>query len=105
MSKRDYTKFSKTDMPADAGKFKANPVDMTLNEFVETLDDPIIGVVTDCLKLNLRAEPSLDAEVICEINASTELVITPEESTNYFFKVCTSAGIEGFCMKKFITIL
>jgi hypothetical protein len=31
-------------------------------------------------------------------------MIDEKESTEEFYKVCTAAGIEGFCMKKFIAI-
>lgn len=106
--KRDYTKFSREpveNIPADAGDFKAIPVDMTLNEAVEKLDEPVVGVVTDCTKLNVRENPAADAAVVAVIDASTELVIIVEESTDTFFKICTASGIEGYCVKKFITIM
>ena len=106
--KRDYTRFSREtveNIPADAGAFKAIPVDMTLNEAVEKLDEPVVGVVTDCVRLNIRENPTSDSPVVSVIDASTELVIICEESTNDFFKICTASGIEGYCMKKFITIM
>ena len=65
---------------------------------------PTIGVVTGCAKLNVRENASLEADVVCEILANTEVMIDEENSTNDFYKVCTCAGVEGFCMKKFITI-
>lgn len=63
-----------------------------------------IGVVENCNKLNVREEPTLDSTVICEIDSKTELMIDEVDSTEDFYKVCTAAGIEGFCMKKFIAI-
>lgn len=64
----------------------------------------VIGVVTDCLKLNLREKADPDADVVAVIDALTEVVIDMEASTDSFYKVCTAAGIEGFCMRKYIAI-
>ena len=51
-----------------------------------------------------RERPTVEAPVVCEIVCQTELMINEKESTEEFYKVCTAAGIEGFCMKKFIAI-
>lgn len=61
-----------------------------------------IGVVTDCIRLNVRKSPNIDAEVAAIIPALTEVIIDENESSDTFYKVCTSDGISGFCMKKFI---
>lgn len=63
-----------------------------------------IGVVENCNKLNVREKPSLDSTIICEINSQTELMIDESKSTDDFYKVLTVSGLEGFCMKKFITV-
>ena len=78
-----------------------------INEDVELMDtnqDIKIGIVTNCKKLNVREKPTVEAPVVCEIVCQTELMIDEKESTEEFYKVCTAAGIEGFCMKKFIAI-
>ena len=67
--------------------------------------ESIVGIVTDCLKLNVREQPNSTAAILGVITASTDLIIIEEESTKDFYKICTSAGLEGYCMKKFITIL
>lgn len=64
----------------------------------------IVGVVTDCLRLNLREKPDPGATVLMVIPASTEVTIDLEASTDKFYRVCTAAGVEGFCMRKYITI-
>ena len=63
-----------------------------------------IGVVTNCNKLNVREEPSLEAAIICEVNFQEELMIDESESTDEFYKIFTVFGLEGFCIKKFITV-
>ncbi len=65
---------------------------------------PTAGIVTDCLKLNLRERPDSDAAVLAVIPALTEVAVDMEASTDSFYKVCTAAGIEGFCMRKYIAI-
>lgn len=105
MSKRrDYTKFSH-----NAPEVAPKPViEETVEEVVETIE-PVVttktGVVVDCLKLNVREAPNTQADIVCVINASTNLVIDEAESTEEFYKVCTESGAEGFCMKKFIKII
>jgi hypothetical protein len=76
----------------------------------EIVNEPVepraaIGVVTDCVRLNVREDPESNASIVGSINVSTELVIDIAESTDDFYKVITSAGIEGFCMKRYITIM
>lgn len=65
---------------------------------------PVIGVVTNCARLNLRAEADGDAEVITTIDANTEVSVDMENSTDLFYKVCLPSGIEGFCVKIYIAI-
>lgn len=81
------------------------PVEETTEEVVEEAsDDEIldIGVVTDCLKLNVRKQPSKDAEVLKIIDALTEVVILKE--VNDFYEVALKTGESGYCMKKYIAI-
>jgi len=80
------------------------------NEIEETTkpeepgSDLIMGVVTDCLKLNIRESPSINAPIITKVNALTELMVDVEKSNEEWYSVCTEVGIEGFCMKKFVAI-
>lgn len=67
-----------------------------------TLPKTVEGVVVDCLKLNVRAEPSADAEVICVLDVMTEIKIDFDKSTPEWFKVSTAIGAEGYCMRKFV---
>ena len=67
-------------------------------------DKIFIGLVANCKRLNIRESPTVDAPVICEVVCQTELMIEEDDSTEDFYKVCTAAGIEGFCMRKFIAI-
>lgn len=70
----------------------------------ETIPETIIGFVTGCIKLNIRKEPSIDAEVLCEVVATSPLSIDLENSTDEWLSVGTELGVEGFCMKKYVNI-
>lgn len=70
-----------------------------VEEAVET-----VGFVDNCERLRVRKESNVDSEELCIINKLSEVVIDLDNSTDYFYKVTTSEGVEGYCMKKFITI-
>lgn len=65
---------------------------------------PTIGVV-NCKLLRVRsAADSTTDNVICELPEGTEVQVNEATSTTDFYAITTTAGVEGFCMKKFITI-
>lgn len=63
-----------------------------------------VGFVDNCECLRVRKESNVDSEELCIINKLSEVVIDLDNSTDYFYKVTTSEGVKGYCMKKFITI-
>lgn len=73
-------------------------------ETVETvvLPETVTGIVVDCTKLNVRANPSSSANVVCILEAGSEIQINVAKSNNEWFSVCTVTGIEGYCMRKFV---
>lgn len=75
-----------------------------VEETVETvtLPETVVGVVAGCSKLNVRVAPNAIADVACTINIATEIKINLAKSTDEWFHVCTAAGIEGYCMRKFV---
>lgn len=112
MGKKDYTRYAKR----QEEKVAFEPVENDVMEEAEkayeraaTVEEvakaePTSGIVTDCLKLNIRKEPNPNSRIVCAIDCLTEVIIDEKESTDEFYKICTVSGIEGFCMKKFITI-
>ena len=72
----------------------------------ELKKEPIfrIGVVTDCDSLNIFKCPEPDAEIICKITALSELMIDDSKSSGEWLSVCTEAGMEGFCLRKFVAV-
>lgn len=129
--KRDYTRYSKGPVESmesvetvvedavEPAETVVEPIEIAVEDVEQEpkieevkieepkIEEPesIVGIVTDCLKLNVREHPNSTAAILGVITASTDLIIIEEESTKDFYKICTSAGLEGYCMKKFITIL
>lgn len=67
-------------------------------------DAKLMGVVKPG-RLNVRKQPSKDSEVLEVItkNSEVEIDLSDNEDT-MFYKVRTKTGVEGYCMKEFISI-
>lgn len=92
------------DLPESLGhRSEIAPVDEAADPVVEEKSS-VYGVVTDCLRLNIREAPKADAEIATVIDALSEVMVDMDGSTDEFYKVCTASGIEGFCMRKFIAV-
>lgn len=63
-----------------------------------------IGKVTNCGRLNVRQQPKADATVVTALDVGSEVMVDTAGSTNTFYKIWTSAGIEGYCMKQYIEL-
>lgn len=104
MSKRDYTKYSKEVKPVVQEEVVETVVEPVVEQTEVEPVKPVIGVVTNCLKLNVRAEPKPTAEALCVLDRDSEVSVYKAESTDEYYKVCTAAGIEGYCVKFFIRV-
>lgn len=62
------------------------------------------GVVTECVRLNIRETPDRDGKVVAIIDLLTDVVVDLENSTDEFYKISTATGVAGFCMKKYIAL-
>jgi len=74
-------------------------------EPANTVDETKIGIVVNCSRLNVRANPRVNADVVCVIERDSKVVIDEDGTTENFYKICTEVGVEGYCMKRFINIL
>lgn len=105
--KRDYTKFSSNKPEPKVEPVEA-VVEPVVEEQVEEVEEIVktdpVGIVVDCLKLNIRVAPNAKASIAGVVDASANLVISEDESTEDFYKVCTASGLEGYCMKRFVKI-
>lgn len=102
-NKKDYTKFSnQPEVPVVEPVEAEQVVEETVEAPVE--QKTILGIVTDCVKLNVRKNPNLNSDVVTIIDARADVTINEEESTKDFYKIHTASGVNGYCMKKYITI-
>lgn len=88
-------------------KMESAPVvePIVVNETVDTVTMPktVTGTVVNCSKLNVRSKPTTDAEVITTLEVKSEVVIDPARSTTDWLKITTPTGVDGYCMRKFVS--
>lgn len=73
---------------------------------VEPIASAIVkGRVKGANMLNIRQTPSMTANVVDIIGEGTEVEVELTESTEDFYKICTAAGSEGYCMNTYIEIV
>lgn len=83
---------------------EVKPMVKPMVETVETVTLPktVKGVVVNCAKLNVRMEPNATADVVCILDAKTEIEIDVAKSNDDWIHVYTATGAEGYCMRKFV---
>lgn len=65
-------------------------------------DNTKIGFITNCEKLYIRKDPEFASEVM-GIGKKNEIVIVDmAASTEYFYRVTTECGLDGYCRKEFV---
>lgn len=65
---------------------------------------PVIGVVGNCERLNVRRAPRKDAAVITIIPEDTELKVLGDSRDGEWYKVHMDDGTKGWCMKQYIIV-
>ena len=93
--RKTETKTAATDAVENAEHDSPAKSDATVRKF---------GTVANCGRLNVRRLPDADAEVVTQLPAGSEVMIDVTGSTDAFYKVCTAAGIDGWCMRRYIEI-
>lgn len=61
--------------------------------------------VIDCVCLNIRAMPDMQARILSVVNAGTEIVVDEKSSDKSWCGVTLPNGQEGYAMRKFLKIL
>lgn len=95
----DYTKYSKPEKTS--GNIEPSIPETVVKE--EVADNLQCGKVYGCAKLNIRKKPNSDAEVVCVLPQGSDVIVDTYESTIEYYKVYTSVGLEGYCIKKYIS--
>ena len=83
---------------------EVNESEEVTKEAIKEADSTVVGYVSGCLKLNIREEGYLGANVVCVVPEKTALLIEVAESNDEWYKVYTETGMEGFCMKQYVTL-
>lgn len=102
----NYNNYSKPNRSNKQNPTVREPIDKTtpIKEHIEPKF--VEGVVTDCIALNIRNRPSIDADVIHIADAGCRVTIELEHSTDEWYRVVKifNEEVYGFCMKKFIKL-
>lgn len=113
----NYNNYSKSNKNSRQNHTIREPIDKTapVNEYVEHIDNTVPtkehvepkfveGVVTDCIALNIRKSPGMDADVVHVADAGCRVTIDLERSTDEWYRVVKifDEDVYGFCMKKFV---
>ena len=84
-----------------------NEVEESTNEIEETKEEvteEVIGKIIEFEKLYVRKEASKYSEPVGIVTYKDYLSIDIIHSTDDFYKVITSNGLEGYCVKEFVKI-
>ena len=90
----------------------AAEVEQEIPEVVEQLEVPVevkqpefaTGKITGCYSLNVREHPDAKANVLTVLSGTSEVRVDVSNDYVDWYHVHTVGGVEGFCMKKYITI-
>ena len=111
MVKTNYNKMSaepKEDVKKEIEQTVDAPevtVDVTVNEDApQVAKTNLIGVVVNCERLNVRQNSNIKSTSIGIITKGTEVEIFEESSTEDFYSVVTPDGLNGYCMKQYISV-
>ena len=84
------------------------PAEETVEEAVEEVTEveekptEVAFGKVNCLKLNVRKEPSINSVPLCIIEHGTRMEIS--EFNGEWVKILTSDGVSGYCMREFIDL-
>lgn len=95
-----YDKGKKQDNPAEKPVVEKEPV--AQEEKRTTVKK---AQVIDCVCLNIRAMPDMQAKILSVVNAGTEIVVDEKSSDKSWCSVTLPNGQEGYAMRKFLKIL
>lgn len=95
---------AKLEMKAPVSKTGTTPAPVEPLVPSPEVPNPVVGVVVNCTKLNLRAKAVPTADVVTTVDCLSEVTIDEALSTEGFYKVRTATGDEGFCVKGYIAL-
>lgn len=99
-----YNNYSKPNKSSRQSPTIREPIDKTVSNEKHVESKFVEGVVTDCIALNIRENPSMNADILQVVDAGSRVMIDLEHSVDDWYMVAKIFGEEvyGFCMKKFV---
>ena len=105
MGNKNYTKYSKNnEIKGTVVTPEVTPEGTVVTPEVTPEGTVTKGIITGCMKLYVRSEPTTESEPVTILDENSEVIVTLEESTDDFYKVTLPSGIDGYCMKKYMKI-
>lgn len=108
MSKKNYNKISTEKAKAVDEAVEETVLDTVEEEVVETTIEKepeyLEGTVSGCSKLNIRKTPDANGVILGVEPVGTYVTVFPDESTEAWYRVVTDSQLDGYCMRKFISI-
>ena len=102
----NYNNYSKPNKNNRQNPTIREPIDKTVPNEERVEPKFVEGVVTNCIALSIRENPSMDADVIYVADAGCKVTIDLEHSTDEWHRVVKifDEEVYGFCMKDFVTL-
>ena len=100
----NYNNYSKPNKSNKQNPTVREPIDKKVPNDEHVKPKFVEGVVANCIALNIRKNPSMDANVIHVADAGCSVTIDLERSTDEWYRVVKifDEEVYGFCMKKFV---
>ena len=70
----------------------------------EVPQQPVVGFVSNCDRLNVREKPYKGSNVLTILAGGCDVIVNEHLSTENFYHVLTRHSIQGFCQKDYISI-
>lgn len=93
--------------PIDEVTIEQPVIDEVVSEVTEepNTDTFLDGIVHNCVKLNVRKNPSIDSDVIAVINEQDKIKVKDVDTLSDWYFIQLPNGKEGFSMKKYVAIV
>lgn len=95
-----YDKGKKQDGPAEKPVIEKEPTAVQEEKQVAAKKAQVV----DCVCLNIRAMPDMQAKILAVVNADTEITVNEKSSDKSWCSVTLPNGQEGYAMRKFLKI-
>lgn len=92
--------------PIDEVTMEQPVIEEVVSEVIEEpkTDTFLDGIVHNCVKLNVRKNPSIDSDVIAVINEQDKIKVKDVDTLSDWYFIRLPNCKEGFSMKKYVAV-